>query len=286
MAGKRKVDYNRLGFLVAILAIVVGVAIAYLATQTSWDIARASGSLRASKLTLGIGTSWLAPGTSSRVLVGAEATTEGKIVAIGLLPFLLGNEGDASVDDVTVTFRYHETFGREKFESLKYKVVGSYEASEVRRSFTKSDSLEFVSFRIPSLSPGIAININEPLLLQSTTVQDSFDGTVGDGTKVVVPFTLQFEMQFLVSTSARNTPVTDYPISVAVFSAASMQALQEHLAARWVPDQLAQTRRNTSFAEYLAALLFRRTEQRTVLVFPHLVSHAVEEGQLLTYPHG
>ena len=136
-------DYGRAGFWVAILSLIGMFILGWLAHQGDIQLARETGQFRKSRLEVGFGTLNIVPTANVDILFGARDLGNAGAVTIAALPLILTNSGDASLDDLTVTFQYHKIFRRDVLENLKYAASGSAQASEVKHTFNEDGEFRY-----------------------------------------------------------------------------------------------------------------------------------------------
>ena len=168
---------------------------------------------------------------------------------------------------MTLTFQYDKIFQRENLEELVQSAYGSYQATEVKKSFTEGGRISYVSYRFPSLNPGVAVKVDEPFPLCQTKLFSEVPFTSKDGVKGMVKVGVEYSIKFVVSASARDVPISVFPITVSVEQADSMDQLMRGRVRAYVDEQQNEVRRSLGFFKYLGALLFSSPKGNALLVY-------------------
>jgi len=277
---KRRLDYNRAQFWLALCALGVSISLAYVTIQSDWRIAGDSGSLRKPQLAFGLGGILLLPSEETRILFGARKLSDGKAVVIANIPFSIYNAGDATLENASVTFRFHKMFQRDVLEELEFSSIGSFEASQVGRSFTSGGELQYSSYLIPALNPRQTLGVAEPIFLPHTRFADTMPVETADEETITLKVDFEFGLEFLVSVTARDIPTRDYPFVLETAQTESLDGLTQYAADTRIVRRLSEARENATFGQYLKALVFGVPDESLFLVFAELDEHPVANGAL------
>ena len=218
---------------------------------------------------------------SIEIYFGVDQSVVGDALVVGSFPLRISNEGEKSIDGVTVSYRYHELMKRSAFESLTYQPVGTFEDAEIRRSFSEMDEFHMANYRLPHLSPGLSFGLNDPMALAETTVESEVE--IEDG--LILPFSVDFSLLFDVLIHARDTSQILQQVKVSVFDAKDQNELKERIERKVAPQARADFRRHFSFVEYLKLLIIERPQKDIILIHPNLevvkeAGHKVFIGQV------
>lgn len=277
-------DYNRASFWVSLAGLIglpLAVLLTYLSFQHERDLAKESGALQKPHLVLGIGGGLpLEPDVETKILFAARTTSHDKAVVIGVIPFVVSNVGDATLENTTVTFRFHKMFHRDAFEMLKFSSFGGFEASQIQRSFTTGGELQYSSYLIPDLNPGQTMAGTEPLYLPRTNSEFAVPVQTHDNKSLTVSMKLEFGIQFLLSIAAKNIQTRDYPMEFETTEATSLEELSERAMTTKISREILKVRKNSTFGQYFRALTFGVPDENLYLVFEDLDEHQTENGML------
>jgi hypothetical protein len=199
---------------------------------------------------------------------------------VAALPLSVSNSGDRTLDNTTLTFRFHDLFRREVLENLSFVPVGSVQATKIQRSFSKSGSLQYSSYLLSEINPGETIMVNEPLYLHATSFSVPVDARTADDIPVRFSANVEVALEFEVSLAARDLFSRDYRLSLETAEATSLDDLSERVATRRVRTRMADARAKATFGQYLRALAFGIDEDRIFVVFSELEEHAAGDGRL------
>ncbi|RDZ28760.1 hypothetical protein [Lysobacter silvisoli] len=269
MSGLERKTYvlTWLGFGVAVLSL----ALAYYAIRVSWKIAEVSGSLDKPGIVVGIGDYPLAAGKRNYVVLGAPLPSS-DAPAVGAIPFTFHSSGRKSLDSISISFQYHKLFNRALLEEVTLSSPsGAFGANDLRKSTSQSGDMFFVTYAMPSLNPGVGVEIGEPMLLGETRIQSEIPVTFKDGVKATVSLAAAYSKEFGLAVTSRDTEVLGYPVSVAMQSAASMDELARspHLIGH-VERQQKELRAKLGALSYLMALLTTSPESDVYLIYDPL----------------
>lgn len=211
-------DYNNGAFWATLIGLPVAIILCYLTIQDNWHMARVSGQLKKPQLAFAIGQGLLpSPSEETRIIVGARKISESGDVVIGEIPFFLSNVGDATLENTSTTFRFHKMFHRDTLEGLAFSRSGSFEASQIQRSFTTSGELHYSSYFLPALNPGQSMGGMEPVYLPNTSLSVTAPVTLHDHSRATVTMNLEYGLTFLVSVTAKDVEVRDYPMALQTY---------------------------------------------------------------------
>ena len=269
---------SKLSLGVAICSVIVTIIFALAAMNHSTELAKKSGQFRQGKVEALIGHIRLTPEKTHRLVFGVNEseTTQGLVIS----PYQLAirNSGDAQVRDISVLFRYHSMLKRKALEHLSFSLAGGMSGGDVTRTFSSLGATDFVSYQIEKLNPAVAMAIDEPFVLGSTLIEDSVDV---EG--LTVPFKLLYSLNFQVSLSSAVDQVADYNFEATVLAANDLAELEHQFYREIVLHEAKELRENSSFFQYLGALIFGVPEEQAVLIYPH--THRVgEPGALIFFP--
>jgi hypothetical protein len=273
-------DYGRAGFWVTLLSLLAMFVLGWLAHQSDIQLARDTGQFRKPQLTVGFGTSSIEPSASVEILFGARDLNDPKAVMIAALPLVLTNSGDASLDDLTVTFRYNKIIRRDALEELKYAASGSAQAQEVKHTFNQDGEFQYSSYLVPALHPKVSFGLGEPIHLARTAVDIDVPFETRDQQHGTAKVHVDYAIQFLLSIAARNTAVTNYTFDVSAVQADSIDSLSEIAGHTRIAQRGRDVRAAATFPQYLRALLLGVREEKLYLVFPEFDSRPAEDGRL------
>lgn len=272
--------YEKKNYWITVIALIVSVAsaiLAYLAIDASWKIAELSGSFDKSELTVGIGGFALPQNGVAQILVGAPVLSKDNVSVIGAIPYSIVSRGTRTAEGVTLNVQYHKMFKRSVLELMQRRTFGDFSATEIKRSFTEGDDLSFVSYRFPSLNPGISVLISEPLYLTDTKMHEEVPVTLKDGTNVIFPVEAIFSLNLALTINARDIPTATLPISVSIEKASSLKAMKTGRLPELINAERKKIRREISFVRYLGALLFSSPKAVIYLVYVPLEEVKVDE---------
>jgi hypothetical protein len=274
------INYDKRTFWLGVVTLVAGILIAYISVQQSWRIARESGQLRKPQLVFAIGQGLiLDPSHETRVIIGAHKTSQSDDVVIGGIPFVVSNVGDATLENTSITFRFHKMFHRDVLQHLAFSRSGSFEASQIQQSLTTGGELDYSSYLLPSLNPGQTMTGMEPVYLYKTSVSVTTPLTSKEQQKVAVTMNLRYGLEFLASVTAKDTQVRDFPMSLETMEANSMDGLTNRVVDELSEETLSE-RKESTFAQYLKALTFGVPDRDVFLVFEELDERDVQDGKL------
>jgi len=275
--------YERKSYTIGLSGLLVAwvsLGVSYQAIRASWQIAELSGSLDKSELQVGIG-AYLFPSSGAvHIIAGSSALPQKSSPVIGSIPFKIASTGKKSIDGVAITFQYHPLFKRVLLHEVDASSDGDIGPTTLRRSIHQSDDRVFMSYRIPSLNPGTAITIAEPVFMQLTTIKDEVAATTRDGVKVTVPFEVTLAMQFAITITARDTPVRTHPASLTISHADSLNDLIAKEARKHANARRKQFRSELSTFQYLIALLSSPPKGSAYIVFSPTKPLKAGAGQL------
>ncbi len=276
--------YDRKNYIVAICALLVSVGsvlLAYFAINASWKIAELSGSLDKSEIVVGLQMNSLPLNGITQIVVGAAELSEKTVPVIGAIPFSVVSNGKKTVDGLTLTFQYHKMFKRSALENLKPHPSGEYGATELKRSFTETDDISFVSYKFTSLNPGVSALIAEPIYLVDTKMHVDVPVTFKDGVKATVPIDATYSVQFALSVSAHDVPMRVYPVSVSIERAASLEDMLKGRVREVALSEQKRIRKEIGFLRYLSSLISSAPTGSMFLVYVPL--EEVKNGNLRVF---
>lgn len=276
-------DYNKLNFGVSVLALivaVVGVALAYLAIEASWKIAEATGSLDKSDFVIGLQRYPFPAGGHAKLIVGASEISKKDVPVIGAIPFGIISNGKKSVENLSVTFQYHQMFKRTVLESMSLKASGDYISQEVKHSYTEAGDMSFASYRIPMLNPGVGVGIAEPLFLLEQHLNIEAPVTSKDGVNFIMPVELTLSQSFAVNVSGRDITIRNYVIDLSVEKASSIEELRRLYVPKAVTAEQEKIRNELGFFSYLGSLVYSSIKGSIYLVYVPLSEVKVGDVRL------
>lgn len=190
----------------------VSAILMWLAIQSDWRIAEKSGSFEEADLVAYIARRELKlDGRPRKLLYGRVVWPEStKVVAY--IPVAVKNQGGKTATGVTVTYRFpsgaqfavEEPYG-------SYRLGGAVVRDSTGREYSRSGSIENVSYPLPDINPGQVFTLKEEVYIPET-----------DSSRVVgVPQRLRrsvgedlFAVRSVISVSSNNMAVKDYPIEI------------------------------------------------------------------------
>ncbi len=273
-------SYEKAAFWVGVLSLIVTVVLIYLTLQSDWSLAARSGAFRRPVTALGLGSLRLEPGAETQIVFGAPRISRGKAVVIAALPFVLSNAGDETLDSPSVMFRLPNLFGRDKLEQLDFSPVGNVQATELKRSITKTGQWLFSSYVLSAVNPGQSVGLNEPFYLPDTVVHSTVTANTKDNVPATMDVTVKLAFTFQVSVSAKDTAAADYNFSIRTTEATSLDDLQRKVVVTDVQRRLDEARRDVTVGQYLRALVFGAPDEEVYLVFAELDEHSTPDGPL------
>ena len=252
------------GIFLAIIAIVISTILSLAALSQSRSIAVESGSLEKPNIRALISHIDLAPTKNHRIVFGAKIGELEKGLVIA--PFKIGvqNNGDRRLENLYVTYRYHQMLKRGALEHMTFSVAGAFVDGDMSRKFSSSGTSDYVTYHIPNLNPSVAVGIDEPFVLHETKVSDSVELD-----NYIIPFTVNYSIKFQVSISASSTQHQDYDFNVSVLSSESLDDLQDSFVNEVIQKEIDELCSETSIIEYLGILLFGNDERDAVLIYPN-----------------
>ena len=273
-------DYQRGAFWIAIIAIFVSAILSWLTSQNDIQIARDSGQFRRPRLAVSLRNLPIAPATSTDILFGARDLATPNAVMIAGLPMLLTNNGDATLDDLTVTFRYHKLFQRDVLEGLSYKTSGSADVDAIKHTFNEDGEFQYSSYFVPALHPKVSIQLEEPIYLRRTPISIEVPLQSGDHQRPKAKVHVDYAIQVLLSVAARDTAAANYTLNVSAVQADSFDGLVDIAGNTRIATRMWSLRATATLPEYLRALIFGVPEEKLNLVFPEFDSRPAGEGRL------
>jgi len=275
---------ERKSYVIAVASLLVGiagVAFAYQSIQVSRQLAEASGSLDKSSMEVGLGGHPLTLGRENYVVVGASTVSATGIPVVGAIPFTFRSTGKKSLDSVLISFQYHELFQRNLLELAESKISGAFSTTELKKSTSSGEKRFFVSYSLPTMNPGVALQIAEPLFLGETRIRDSVPVTTKDGVNMTIPYEASYSKKFGLVVSARDSQVLGYPVSVSVQKATSIQDLAKGQMSSHIGNRQKEIRKDLGALSYLTALLISSPSETAFLVFVAL--NKVTAGEATVY---
>ncbi|WP_462164168.1 hypothetical protein [Pseudoalteromonas xiamenensis] len=268
-----------IGLILAALAIIISTILSLAALSQSKSLAVESGSLKKANIHAVISHVDLIPNNLHRIVFGAKQGELDKGVVIA--PFTIGikNDGDKELENLYITYRYHEMLKRDGLELMEFNVAGPLVDNDISRKFSSSGSSDFVTYHIPKLNPSVGVGIDEPFVLYETKFSDSVEME-----SFTIPFTVKYSIKFQMSISASSSPHQDYDFNVSVLTANSLNELQNKFIDEVIQTEVEELRSGLSTIEYLGVLLFDNNERDAVLIYPH--NQKVEHNEaVIFYPN-
>ena len=270
----RKISIS--GLILSILAIAISTILSLAALSQSKSIALESGSLEKPNVRALISHIDLEPEKNHRIIFGAkrDELENGLVIA----PFTLGiqNDGDKNLENLYVTYRYHQMLKRGALEHMTFSVAGAFVDGDISRKFSSSGMSDYVTYQIPSLNPSVTVGIDEPFVLHEMKISSSVELD-----HYTIPFTVSYYIKFQVSISASSTQHQDYDFDVSVLPSGSLNELQNVFVSEVVKKEMGKLRSETSIIEYLGILLFDNDERDAVLIYPH--NQKISESEAVIY---
>ncbi|MEW8237326.1 MAG: hypothetical protein AB2727_03960 [Candidatus Thiodiazotropha taylori] len=271
-------DRNLIIGVIGILVGIFGVAVSILSIRSSVDIAERSGSFEKGELVARIARQDV--GTKREpinIIFGIDFNEVNSNLVIGHFPLAILNSGKKSINNITVTYQYHESFSRHAFEHLSFEAEGTYEVKELDRSFSKMGSQHYASYRLRHLAPGMSFGLNDPIALHKTEVTEKIplEGSA------YLPVTLKFWRFFDILITAQDLPRLKQDIHFQVIDAKSKDDLIARFKKDIAYDEADKLRNESTFIEYLGYMLFNKHPKSVILVYPEL--RKVEVGEIVMY---
>jgi hypothetical protein len=211
--------------------------------------------------------------------LGARKISGDKAVVVAGIPFVVSNSGDATLEDITVTFRFHVMFRRDALEQLKFTTTGIFTATQIQRSFTTNGPLHYSSYLIPGLNPGQTLVGAEPVYLPQTKLDLTVPLETRDKKATNVSMSVEFALEFLASIAAKDMTTRDYHMTLETAEAESLDDLAQRATSR-IRRDLGKAREATTFGQYLRALVFGVPDEFLYLIFAELDEHRAGDGTL------
>ncbi|RUR52954.1 hypothetical protein [Vreelandella populi] len=279
-----KFDYNKGAFWLGVITLIAGLLVAYVSTQNNWEIAEQSGAFDRPEVQLMLNTEPLEPYTPIKILFGAPQISDASNVAISTLPLIIRNSGNRSLEEASLTFRFHKIFTRSALESLEYSMVGGVQASRVERNFSQSGVTDYSSYLIPLINPGELAMISEPLYLPNMKLDVPFEASTSDDVKISANLGIELAWKFEASLAARDIVSRSYQFELSTAVSNSLEELTQHAVSE-INNRLEEVRHRMNFFEYLNALVFGIDSERVHLVFNNLDDYVVPGKGMLWFSH-
>lgn len=263
---------------VGILVGIAGVVVALFSIKISVDIATRSGNFEKGELVARIAR--LDVGEKSvpiNIVFGVDLQKTKNDIVIGHFPLTLFNTGKKSINEVTVTYQYHEIYRRHAFEHMDFITAGAFESKELDRSFSKIGTQHYASYRLPHLAPGMSFGLNDPIGLQKTEFTEVIP--LSDG--ALLPVTFKYGLTFDILITAKDLPRIKTAIKLHVIDAKNKYDLMDKFKKDFAYSEAEKLRTNSSFVEYLGHILFNRETKNAVLIYPNL--RKVEANKVVLY---
>lgn len=273
-------DYGRAAFIVAVLSLLAMFFLGWLAHQGDIELAKATGQFRRPQLTVGFGSLKLDSTAPVELLYGAKDLAQPKAVMIAAIPLVLTNSGDASLDDLTITFRYNKMLQRDLLEELKFEASGSAQAAGIKHTFNQDGEFQYSSYLLPALHPDVAFGLAEPIHLSQTTLDVHVPFETRDHKHGSANVHFDYGIQFLLSITARNTSAINYTFDVSAIPADSIDNLGATALDTRITQRARDVRKAATLPQYLRGLLFGTREESLYLIFPQFDSRPAEDGRV------
>lgn len=252
---------------VYVIIVLLSLFVAIVAVISTWEIAEQSGAFHRGLLEVNVGNYTMIPGVETNVVLGVNPILSKelneKIPILGTFFLIISNSGEKTLENVDVTFRYGLIFDRDKLEEMTAgKDFGSLAAIDMKRHFSRSHNQFYVSYLIPALKKDAQIGIYEPILLRET--RKPMKVHVDD---IIIHGRFDVSYKMLITVSVNNIGTIDYPISLKMFPAESLDELTKVVVSRIIPQRAREIRRSMSFLGYLGLWAFGNTKESIALLF-------------------
>lgn len=253
---------------ISTLSMVVVIGTAIYSAKSQWTIANQSGNFDKGEIVASIGGYPLQSNQPIHIILGADRVGDKNAIIIGAMPFEITSNGQKSLADTKVTFRYPAILQRKLIaETNDLDPVGDISSGEIKSSITHSESYDFESYSLPAINPGESDSINEPIFLDSTSIEQDIHAVTKDGVKIVAPIRIDLSALITFTVSAKDIQLQAYELSVAMVKSTSMQDMIKGPLLSYIEVKRKEIRKKLSFFQY-TSLLLKHAEYGTVyLVF-------------------
>jgi len=264
--------------VISVLSIIVCVVIAYSANESSRKIAEDSGAFDKANLVALVGTVEVTSNGTTNIIYGYNfSNTDKEVYVIGALPLIIGNNGQKSLDEVTVTFQYHKSLYRSVLEDMTYVEEGGFEVKNAERFFSTMGNEDYASYRIKTLQPGKAAKILDPIILTNNKI--TTDVELDNGIKFKVDTFFAIKMN--ISLSARDTQTVNANIEYQAVDVKTKEEFNKYIEQNIIIDKLQKNRESASFFEYLGFLLFHDKQEKLIYIYPENDNSSIDESKFI-----
>nr|BDT28560.1 hypothetical protein BHI3_20260 [Bacteriovorax sp. HI3] len=267
-------------YILTVISTLIAVVSLVATLRSDWRIAELSGAFDKSKIGVYIGDYLLPENQPLEVIIGASELSEKTTPVIASIPFILKSEGERSSESLILTFQYKDIFQREKLNDLEMGVTGSFDRDDLKKTFSKTDEMSYVNYKIKALNPGTKFMILEPLFLGNTKIEGSSSAKTKDGYDMKFKFSANVMYRFNINFQAKDTYIKNYPVSISVDKASTIQDLYKGRLQELIEVKRKEIREQVGFFKYLVSLVFSKPKRNIFLVYIPLKEQKIGSSKI------
>lgn len=205
-----------LGLLIAIMAM----AISYKAIKSNELIAEKSGAFDKPYLILGIGNFMITnPRDTISLIYGCS--WENNTLSTATLPFNVSNTGEKDAENIKISFNTPKGF----FLNDSLVKLNSNLIVEAWRKSLSEKKMDFISYDIPLISPGLKVDIEELFIFNRTSITDTISITTIDDHIANLQYNIDYSVLCTASVINKDNKPSQAIFSISCIDASNINDL-------------------------------------------------------------